>query len=73
MRTFIAVIAVLTAGFGVFFSVSWVILVGAAALVVAVVTGALAAPATRQRRCQPSSPRVRRADPHRRFLSVTSC
>jgi hypothetical protein len=53
MRTFIAVIAVLgvlTAGLGVFLSVGWLVLVGASALVVAVVMGALAAPATRQQR-----------------------
>lgn len=53
MRTFIAAIAVLgvlTAGLGVFLSAGWVILVGASAVVVAVVMGALAAPATRRQR-----------------------
>jgi hypothetical protein len=53
MRTFIAVIAalgVLTAGFGIYLSEGWVILVGASAVVVAVVMGALAAPTTRRQR-----------------------
>ncbi|MEU8230458.1 hypothetical protein AB0C12_12765 [Actinoplanes sp. NPDC048967] len=53
MRTFIAVIAVLgvlTAGLGVFLSTGWIILVGASSIVVALVMGALAAPATRRQR-----------------------
>jgi hypothetical protein len=53
MRTFIAVIAVLgvlAAGLGVFLTTGWIILVGASAIVVALVMGALAAPATRQQR-----------------------
>ena len=51
MRTFLAVIAVLgvlTAGFGIFLTQGWVILVGASAVVVAVVMGALSAPASRR-------------------------
>ena len=51
MRTFIAVIAVLgvlTAGLGVFLTTGWIILVGASAIVVALVMGALTVPATRR-------------------------
>lgn len=55
MRAFLAVITflgVLTAGLGVLLPESWVILVGAAAVVVAVVMGALPAPAIHRRRRQ---------------------
>jgi hypothetical protein len=51
MRTFIAAIAVLgvlMAGLGVLLTEGWVILVGASAVVVALVMGALAAPRTRR-------------------------
>jgi CHASE2 domain-containing sensor protein len=53
MRTFIvaiAVLGVLMAGFGVFLTEGWAVLVGASAVVVALVMGALAAPRTRQQR-----------------------
>jgi hypothetical protein len=52
VRTFILIIAVagtITAACGALFSVAWLILVGIAALVLALVMGALAAPATRRR------------------------
>lgn len=55
MRTFIAIIAVLgvlTTGFGIVLPEAWVILVGASAITVAVVMGALPAPATRRQRRQ---------------------
>ncbi|GAA3939517.1 hypothetical protein Aau02nite_48450 [Amorphoplanes auranticolor] len=51
MRTFIAgiaVLGVLTAGLGVFLTTGWIILVGASAVVIALVVGALTAPATRR-------------------------
>ena len=53
MRFFLAgmaVLGVLLTGFGIFFSVGWLVLVGAAALIVAVVMRALATPATRGER-----------------------
>jgi hypothetical protein len=52
MRTAIALIAVagtIAAAFGALFWVRWLILVGIGALLVALVMGALAAPATRRR------------------------
>ena len=52
MRTFIVLIAVagtITAAGGAVFSVRWLIVVGIGVLLVALVMGALAAPATRRR------------------------
>ncbi|MCA2219047.1 hypothetical protein [Jidongwangia harbinensis] len=52
MRTFILIVGVagtIAAVCGALLSVAWLILVGIAALVLALVMGALAAPATRRR------------------------
>ncbi len=52
MRTVIVSLAVagtVLAAFGALFSLRWLILVGAAGLVMAIVMGALAAPSTRRR------------------------
>ena len=52
MRTFILVVGLagtIVAACGALFSVPWLILVGIAALLVSLVMGALAAPATRRR------------------------
>ena len=45
----LAVAGAVMAAFGALFAVPWLILVGAAALVMAIVMGALAAPGTRSR------------------------